>query len=263
MQNNKYYISFMSYLPEMYYRTGWLVGASGGIGSVMAILLGKRCDKVFLVDKVNLSNKNLVKFSQPQFEFYQLDAANEQSFLEFANLSSKSQGLPEVLVIAAGTVFSKPLQETDLSTVDNLYKNNFRVATVVLQSFYQHCSHDPSHPKSIVIVSSNAGTVVRPNQPVYAAFKSAINSLARSLALSWGYLNIRINVIAPGTVWVERNDSSLREKFPDFPEDPKRPLGRIALPEDLNHALDFLIHPQSLVTGQIITVDGGSSLATN
>ena len=90
--------------------------------------------------------------------------------------------------------------------------------------------------------------------------KSAINSLVKSQATVWGKYNIKINVIAPGTVAVDRNIVSLKKQYPDFPIDDSRPLGKIAFPEDLHPAFKFLLEKNLLMTGQILLIDGGSSL---
>src|SRR3989338_2388664 len=67
-------------------------------------------------------------------------------------------------------------------------------------------------------------------------------------------------IIAPGTVAVDRNIVSLKKQYPDFPIDDSRPLGKIAFPEDLHPAFKFLLEKNLLMTGQILLIDGGSSL---
>lgn len=244
----------------MTYKVGWLVGASGGIGNAFAQNLAEKCEKVLLIDRSEASSKFLLNSNQSNFKCFTFDAADEIIFSEFSNSSTCLYGSPDVLVISAGTVYNSSFENTDISIVDSLYRNNFRMLTIAIQNFYQCCSHNPNHPKFIVVVSSNAGIIARPNQPIYAAFKAGINSLVKSLAVSWGHLNIRVNAIAPGTVLVDRNTEYLKKIFPSLPKDPNRPLGRIALPEDLNEVLSMLISPCSLITGQVIVVDGGSSL---
>ena len=97
----------------------------------------------------------------------------------------------------------------------------------------------------------------------YAAAKSAVIGLSRSLAASYAPRNIRVNVIAPGLV-----DTPMARRAKSNPEimrfmTTKQPLdgGRMALPEDLDAAAALLLSDQSrFITGQVLAVDGGWSL---
>lgn len=144
--------------------------------------------------------------------------------------------------------------------MDTLYRDNLRLVALGLKTFHQYCELQPSIPKTAVIISSNAGCVARPNQAMYAAVKAGVISLARSVAVRWGPANIRVNVIAPGTVMVSRNETSVRSRLSAPPLDPTRPLGRIALPNDLDCALNLFLTPGILITGQVLIIDSGSSL---
>jgi NAD(P)-dependent dehydrogenase (short-subunit alcohol dehydrogenase family) len=237
------------------YRHAWLIG-SGGIGGSLCLSLQRLCQYVSLIDR-----------QKPRFEhytnsvsFWSADAANEQQLLSIAPKITEQFGPPDVLVIAAGTVSNKILEQTSAEEIDDLYHNNFRLVALSLKIFRHYCVESSHISKAIVIVASNAGLVSRPQQPIYAAMKAAVISLSRSLARSWGSLNIKINIIAPGTVYVDRNAMSIKSRLPNFPNDPNRPLGKIAFPNDLNRSLEFLLDPDSLITGQILAIDGGSSL---
>ncbi len=110
----------------------------------------------------------------------------------------------------------------------------------------------------IVNISSVHGTLTMPRYAVYASTKGGINAMTRQLALDLAKFNIQVNAIAPGATEVE--------KLADNPLHDKEhvgsliPLGRIGYPEDVANVVAFLTSPEAdYVTGQIITVDGGSS----
>ncbi len=110
----------------------------------------------------------------------------------------------------------------------------------------------------IVNISSVHGTLTMPRYAVYASTKGGINAMTRQLALDLAKFNIQVNAIAPGATEVE--------KLADNPLHDKEhvgsliPLGRIGYPEDVANVVAFLASPEAdYVTGQIITVDGGSS----
>jgi 3-oxoacyl-[acyl-carrier protein] reductase/7-alpha-hydroxysteroid dehydrogenase len=235
------------------YKNAWLLGSEGGIGSSFLPIVQELSENVCSCDVKPVG-------SEESGNYTQVDCSNVDEITKFSNQAVDKYGNPELLVIAAGYVSSKDLDVTDEDEIDKIYMDNFKLVTLALKAFFEHCDKDVEIKKNIIIVSSNAGLEARPNQPVYAAMKSAINSLARSQAAAWGKYNIRINVIAPGTVAVPRNIESLKLKLPNFPFDQSRPLGKIAQPEDLHSIFSSLLDPNLLATGQIIVIDSGSSL---
>ena len=70
---------------------------------------------------------------------------------------------------------------------------------------------------------------------------------------------IRINVVAPGVNNAGMAEQSVRSgKYDPFVE--KKIIPRFGRPEDVVRAVLFFLEPDSYVTGQVLTVDGGLSL---
>jgi len=85
-----------------------------------------------------------------------------------------------------------------------------------------------------------------------AALANATLSLARELAPE-----VTVNGIAPGVVdWPEYFPREDREKYLK-----RVPLGRVGTPQDVADLVRFLAQPNSYITGQIIKLDGGRSIA--
>jgi len=94
--------------------------------------------------------------------------------------------------------------------------------------------------------------------PSYAASKSGVAGLTKTLANEWSAAGITVNSVAPGYV-VSNNTEALRA-------DPDRnaaildriPMGRWAEPQDIAGAVTFLATPAArYVTGITLPVDGG------
>ncbi|MFZ0756042.1 MAG: SDR family oxidoreductase, partial [Trebonia sp.] len=92
----------------------------------------------------------------------------------------------------------------------------------------------------------------------YAAAKSALLGVIRTLAVEWAASGTRVNGIAPGYFRTELTA--------DLFADPDRaawvldrvPMGRLGDPADLAGAVVFLLSPASgYITGQLLPVDGG------
>lgn len=107
------------------------------------------------------------------------------------------------------------------------------------------------------IINISAISGVRPvlNRVAHATGKAALNMLTQTMALELAQHGIRVNAIAPGYTPYEEN--------PELDPILKNiPLGRAGIPNDQASAALFLATEESSwVTGQILTVDGGHSIA--
>ncbi|QPG04570.1 pteridine reductase [Salinimonas marina] len=96
-----------------------------------------------------------------------------------------------------------------------------------------------------------------PGHSVYCAAKSALASVTRSLAIELAPA-IRVNGIAPGAIlWPERPLSEAQKQHL-LQSIPLQQLGSV---EALSHTAEFLIG-NPYITGQIIAIDGGRSIAS-
>jgi NAD(P)-dependent dehydrogenase (short-subunit alcohol dehydrogenase family) len=113
---------------------------------------------------------------------------------------------------------------------------------------------------AIVNIASVHADMTYPGFFPYAAAKSGLVGLTRSLALEVGPHQIRVNALSPGytgtalvTEFFARHDPSLREKVLET-----HPLRRIASPREIANCIVFLLSDEaSFVTGANWKVDGG------
>ena len=115
---------------------------------------------------------------------------------------------------------------------------------------------------SIVNIASIHAEMTYPGFFPYAAAKSGLVGLTRSLALDMGKHQIRVNALSPGYTethlvreFFAMNDPSLRQKALDV-----HPLGRMGQPSEIASCAVFLLSDEaSFVTGANWLVDGGLS----
>jgi 3-oxoacyl-[acyl-carrier protein] reductase len=115
---------------------------------------------------------------------------------------------------------------------------------------------------SVVIVSSVAGFKATIGNPAYAASKTGLVGLTRTLGAAWIGEGVRVNGVAPGLV-----DTKLTAVTTAHP---KRlagalagiPAGRMGTPADMAGPVLFLASDlAAYVVGQTLIVDGGMTLA--
>ena len=122
---------------------------------------------------------------------------------------------------------------------------------------------DAGQGGTILNVASAAAFMSTPFLPQagYVAAKTGLMGLTRELALQWSRYGVRVNALCPGMFPSEMTAElvesvDLRSRF-----EASVPLGRIALPHELDGAIAYLASPaSSYVTGQTLVGDGGGKI---
>jgi len=139
-----------------------------------------------------------------------------------------------------------------------------RVIDVDLNSVFLCCRAVVPHMRErgwgrIINTASIAGKEGNPNASAYSAAKAGLISFTQTLAIEYGPMGIRSNVVLPGTVetpvWKHRVEAR-----PEVFELVKSwyPVGRVGQPEDIASAVAFLCADEAgFVNGASLTVDGG------
>jgi NAD(P)-dependent dehydrogenase (short-subunit alcohol dehydrogenase family) len=109
---------------------------------------------------------------------------------------------------------------------------------------------------SIIHIGSALGTVAAPDFSPYVASKGGVHQLARAAAVELVQDDIRVNVVAPGTI-----DTAIGMGVPEFRRHLLKhriPIGRAGHVSDVAAACLYLASDASrYVTGSILAVDGG------
>jgi 3-oxoacyl-[acyl-carrier protein] reductase len=162
----------------------------------------------------------------------------------------------DVLVNNAGT--TRFINHADLEAVtDDVWDE---ILSVNLKGTFYACRAAQAALQerggSVVNVTSVAGLGGQGSSIPYAASKAALNTMTKSLARVFAP-RVRVNAVAPGPVltrWLIPHPQMIERAVA------MTPLRRAATPDDIADVVVFLARGQSLMTGQVVVVDGGLSM---
>lgn len=223
-----------------------MTGGNRGIGRAIAEAFAANGDNVAVTYRSGEPPEGFLAVRCDVTDGASVDAA-------FAEIEQK-QGPVEVLVANAGitkdTLILRMSDDDWSSVIDTNLTGSFRVAKRAAKAMLR------LRRGRIIFISSVVGLLGSAGQVNYAASKSGLVGMARSLARELGSRSITANVVAPGFVETEMTDA--------LPEDKKAlykaqiPLQRYATADEIASVVQWIASDgAAYVTGAVIPVDGG------
>ena len=163
----------------------------------------------------------------------------------------------DYLVNNGGSGGMGPFSETTEATFDEVVGAHFKGPFFLTQKLLPLLADGGR----IVNVSTGVTRYTFPGVSVYAAAKSALETLTRVLAVELGPRRIAVNAVAPGGILTDFAGGYLRD--PQFQKAVvgDTPLGRVGEPEDVADVIASLLSRDTRwVTGQRAEVTGGYRL---
>ena len=233
-----------------------VTGASGGIGSAIALELARRGWSVALQYRSN--REAAVRLEEEicrqggMARAYGADLTDEAQVDALFSAAEKDFGFLVGLVNNAGVAWKGLF--TDMSLSDWRGVMDADLTSVFL------CCRRALPPMirqkrgSIVNVSSMWGEVGASCEAAYSAAKAGVIGLTKALAKEEGPSGIRVNCLAPGVIDTPMNGDLSPEDLAALREE--TPLERTGTPEEAARAAAFLLEEEFL-TGQVLGVNGG------
>lgn len=240
-------------------KVAFVTGAAQGLGQGMALGLAEAGANIVGLDRCTTDETgDLVAGKGRHYHQICLDLreASLSDLEQAVGTAVTALGRLDILVNNAGIIRRAPALEFSEKDWDDVLQINLK-ALFFLSQAAARVMVKQGGGKIINVASmlSFQGGVIVPS---YAAAKSGVAGLTRSLANEWAKHNININAIAPGYMATE-NTAPIRADAQRSETILARiPAGRWGTPEDLQGAVVFLASAASnYMHGAIVPVDGG------
>jgi NAD(P)-dependent dehydrogenase (short-subunit alcohol dehydrogenase family) len=242
-------------------RVAIVTGGSRGIGRAIVRLFVEHGASVAFCGRDEAAGRAAeAELGGERAAFSRADVSSEADVTAFVASCAERFGPPTILVNNAGVNANFDATEMTEAEWDKFFGVDLKAAWLGAKHVLPHMRSTGGG--SIVNVSSLHGFVTLEGFFPYAAAKSGLLGLTRSLALDYGPHGIRVNAVAPGFVRTRLVQESI-DRAEDTAEAERRmvagvALGRIGRPEEVAAAVRFLASDEAAyITGTSLLVDGG------
>jgi gluconate 5-dehydrogenase len=242
-------------------RRALVTGSTRGIGAAMAAGLARAGATVVLhgrdQSRADRARDQLAaEVPDAELRSCAFDVADSDAIITQARRLEAELGGIDVLVNNAGMQFRSPLTDFPLDAWSQVLNVNLTSCFVLAQELARGML-DRGHGK-IINVCSLQTQLVRASTSAYAAAKSGLGSLTRTMCAEWAEGGIQANGLAPGYIGTDLNTVLVQdEEFSAWVRG-RTPARRWGTPADLAGPAVWLASSASdFVNGQVIYVDGG------
>lgn len=241
-------------------RLAIVTGAARGIGRTIVLELLNQGRKVAGLD---LNAEQLAELEKVAAEAghsvitRQIDITQTDKLTETLEQLAQEYGGIGILVNNAGITRDRLMIQMDEEDFDKVIAVNLKAAFVATRVAARSMVRNKFG--RLIHISSVAGVMGQAGSANYAASKSGLIGMSKSIAREVGKKNVTSNCIAPGFIMTE-----MTEVLSEIVKNEAKkviPMKRFGKPEEIARAVAFLASDEAgYITGQVLCVDGGMAM---
>lgn len=224
-----------------------ITGTSRGIGRALA---------EYYLDKgrqVVGCSRSQASIEHERYDHFSFEVSDEKSVVSMVSSIAAKHKRIDVLINNAGIASMNAFLLTPLSSAMAIFETNVMGAFLFCREVgkcmvRQKCGR-------IVNLSSVASPLCLEGEAMYASSKAAVEKMTEILARELGHSGVTVNAVGPTPVDTDLLHGVSEEKIESLIA--KQAIPRKGTFDDVIHAIDFFIHPNSsFVTGQVLYLGG-------
>ncbi|MFC9762037.1 SDR family NAD(P)-dependent oxidoreductase [Rhodococcus jostii] len=236
-----------------------VTGAGSGIGRAIALALAEQGDTVVVAD-LDLQAAEKTAAERPDRLFpMTVDVADRAQVDALRDRVTAEVGVANVLVNAAGWDRTDQFLNATTEFAEKVVAINY-LGPVHMCSAFLPGMVEAGNGGRVINLASDAGRVGSAGESIYAGAKGGVIALSKSLAREMARYRINVNCVCPGptdTPLFQAQSEKLKEALVKA-----IPFRRLARPEEVAApVLFFASQSASFITGQVISVSGGLTMA--
>lgn len=191
----------------------------------------------------------------PNYFHYQLDIASPEAVAEFFFSLRKKIKQLDAVINNAGIASMNAFALTPVESFQKTFNVNVQGTFLFCQKALGLLKRSPN-PR-IINMTTVAVPLQLEGEAIYAASKSAIETLTRILAKEYGRFGITCNAIGPSPIDTALIRGVPKEKITQLVN--QQAIKKMSTPADVLNLTDFFLRPESkMISGQIIYLGGVS-----
>ena len=242
-----------------------VTGGGSGIGRCIAheisalggrvLLLGRTLEKLQRV-------QSEIEADGGQADCFSCDIRDEDGIQQVVASMMERYGAIDGVVNNAGGQFPAPLESISKNGFEAVVRSNLVGTFLVTREVFKQSMK--VHGGSVVnITADNTGGM--PMMGHSGAARAGVENFTQTAAVEWAHHGVRVNAVAPGYIISSGMDSyespEMKAQIPRMKN--SIPLNRMGTEAEISSTICFLLSDGArYVTGQIVAIDGGSSLKT-